>query len=126
MALWIVKAWRGLMLLILAALLAAAGWKAWCGYKYSVRISFPDGAPAAHAGIVIFREGNSQPLALEKRGWPLKADEDGVYRIPRDFADDVDISVWRVRDGIGYGGRLRSREIQSWPMRIQMASGKGG
>lgn len=127
-----VKRWRKCLL---AMLVLALSWQAWVSYfrwKHTIRLTLPDGSPAAHASVSIWVSGWSLPInhqgggfAGRKSKWPPNADEKGIYRLNRRWANEPSglyISTAAWKDGREYKTaiRLESAKTTAWPVRLTL------
>lgn len=102
-------------------------------WKHTIRFTFPDGTPAAHAQCRIWVNGWSFPINGPQPGifgegetiLPVQADGDGIFRLNRRRANDpsglyIDASAWK--DGREHEAwvRLPSAKEASWPIRLTL------
>jgi hypothetical protein len=126
------RRWRRLLIAILLLALTWQGWRWYGQWKYSIRLTFPDGSGAAFAEPSIWVSGSSLPINYQGNGWltprsiwPPTADKKGVYRLSRGRANDpsglyIIASAWK--DGREHAAwvRLQSAKDASWPIRLTL------
>jgi hypothetical protein len=122
---------------LIVILVLALSWQAWMlhdRWRCSIRLTLPDGSPAANASVAIWISGDDLPINYQGGGswWfgmsrkselPAHADGSGIYRLPRSRVRDsaglyLAASSWR--DGRRYEAwtRLKSAKAARWPVRL--------
>ena len=130
------RRWRRLFIAILLLTLTWQGWRWYGQWKYSIRLTFPDGSPAAFAPTSIWVSGWSLPINHQGGGWlgigdigksiwPPAADKKGVYRLNRrrvNSAGDLYITAHAWKDGREHAAwvSLEPAEVASWPVRLTL------
>ena len=127
------RRWRRLLIAIILLLLTWQGWRWYGQWKYSIRLTFPDGSAAAFAPTSIWVDGWSLPinhqgggwLSFGKSIWPPTADKKGVYRLSRgrvNSAGGLYIAARAWKDGREHAAwiKLESAKEASWPIRLTL------
>ena len=124
---------------MVAAAVVVVGSHAWNSYwrwKYVIKLTLPDGSPAAHASVTLWlRDGRDYPVNHSYSGlgyyrnskWPTQADADGIFPVGRRLAhheSDLYVVVVAWKDGQRYRGAMESSTLASWPMRISLYSAR--